>query len=185
MHRLRVQMDGVLVGVNTFLIDNPRLNPRTETQQGREPYTAIVLDPTGRGLSSLKESRLWKVRENSAEKIIWVTRTQMDVPQGVENLVCPPIQLEAPHSPFDLHVLKQVLYKRGVRSLLVEGGAGVFSEFVKQRAFERLYAFIAPKLLAGKGLHWLAQQNGPGVAFQNIYSKEWGGDIFMTGTPVF
>jgi diaminohydroxyphosphoribosylaminopyrimidine deaminase/5-amino-6-(5-phosphoribosylamino)uracil reductase len=47
----------------------------------------------------------------------------------------------------------QILYeKQGIRSILVEGGADVFSSFLRTRLVDRIDIFIAPKIIGqGKG----------------------------------
>ena len=41
------------------------------------------------------------------------------------------------------------LGKRGIQSVLVEGGAGVFSSFLREGLWDRLSLFIAPLILGG------------------------------------
>jgi len=48
--------------------------------------------------------------------------------------------------------LKKVLAelgKRGIQSVLVEGGAGVFSSFLREGLWDRISIFIAPVILGG------------------------------------
>ena len=61
MHKLRDQVDGVLVGIGTVLRDDPLLTARMK--EGREPYR-IVLD------SRLKIPEEAKVFESSPSKVI-------------------------------------------------------------------------------------------------------------------
>jgi diaminohydroxyphosphoribosylaminopyrimidine deaminase/5-amino-6-(5-phosphoribosylamino)uracil reductase len=63
-------------------------------------------------------------------------------------------------SPTPLLSVKQVLrelYRRNVGSILVEGGAHVFSQFVYQRLFDELQIFIAPGFI-GRGISALAPE---------------------------
>jgi diaminohydroxyphosphoribosylaminopyrimidine deaminase/5-amino-6-(5-phosphoribosylamino)uracil reductase len=47
-------------------------------------------------------------------------------------------------------VVLEKLAERGVLSLYVEGGAEVLGSFVDQKALDRVYVFIAPKILGGR-----------------------------------
>ena len=68
-HRLRAFHEAVLVGVNTFLTDDPSLNIR-HPDFPQKSTQVIVLDPTGRGLSKLKDSKLYA--NHSPSSIYWV-----------------------------------------------------------------------------------------------------------------
>jgi diaminohydroxyphosphoribosylaminopyrimidine deaminase/5-amino-6-(5-phosphoribosylamino)uracil reductase len=55
----------------------------------------------------------------------------------------------------DLHELVSLLGKRGISSLLVEGGAAVATSFLKENLVDRLIVILAPKII-GKGIGAIA-----------------------------
>ena len=78
--------------------------------------------------------------------------------------------------------------KAKIASLLVEGGAAVFSEFLKQRLVDDIVVLIAPKIL-GEGLNAL---NGVGIKglsdtikLQNMKHRLIGQDLLIQGRPLF
>ncbi len=49
----------------------------------------------------------------------------------------------------DLEALLHDLYKRGVQSVLVEGGSYVLSEFIRRRLWQKMIVFVAPMIVGG------------------------------------
>jgi diaminohydroxyphosphoribosylaminopyrimidine deaminase/5-amino-6-(5-phosphoribosylamino)uracil reductase len=56
------------------------------------------------------------------------------------------------------------LGKRGIVSLLVEGGAEVHGQLIAAGLWDRLLLFVAPKLLGGQALPWLSLPGGRRMA---------------------
>ncbi len=173
---LRGAYDAVLVGVGTFLHDNPSLNsrdPRFVTKATR----VVLLDPEGQSLERLTSAKLLAVR--APENVIVVTREAARLPKGVRV-----IHLPLQNAEFPLVRLLNELYLQGITSLLVEGGAATYAAFVGQDVADRLYAFVAPKLL-GDGLSWLSGWSAGSMdrALRLIQprSEALGEDVLITG----
>ena len=145
-HELRAGFSAVLVGVNTFLQDNPRLNCRLKTGKNRV-NKALILDPTAQSFSLIEQSNLARVRPM---KDIYVV-SQIKPSQKTAFQV---IQVSNKY-PLDLKELAYKLYKKGLESVLVEGGIETWSQFLEQKQAQRLYSFINFSLLGGKrGRYW-------------------------------
>ena len=144
-HRLRSQHDAILVGINTVSQDNPSLTTRG-IPNGRSP-TRIILDSKGRLPSDSK------VLEDDGVQVIQVIGNEINPAtiksgKNVEILRAPSAQ------PEPLWLLEQ-LEMKGMRSLLVEGGAKVHGSFIESRCVTRLQLFIAPKVIGGQSaLSW-------------------------------
>ncbi len=54
-----------------------------------------------------------------------------------------------PNGLVDLHILLRHLFEMGVRSLMVEGGAGVITDFMACRLVDRMIITIAPQFIGG------------------------------------
>ena len=150
-HDLRAEFSAVLIGVQTFLEDNPKLNCR---KKGLEKITnkVCILDPSGVSLKLIPYSCLAKVR--SMENIYVITNRivkNKNYPFKVLSIdPCPSNSLL-----FDLKSLSLKLYQEQIPSVLIEGGAKTFSSFLEQQAAQRVYQFISPCLLGGgAGKHW-------------------------------
>ena len=148
---LRAYNDAVLIGVRTFLEDNPKLNSRKPPFH-RKKNKIVILDPEARSLHLLEQSHLLQVRPFS--NVIVVTKNKSKPLKTKVKLVqCPWKPFE---NQFDLKKLKSILYLDfGICSLLVEGGAATFSAFLEQEEAGSLYQFLSPCIIGGRrGLSW-------------------------------
>ena len=151
VHRLRAEHDAILVGRGTALRDDPRL-----TVRGVEPDSLpasmpwrVVLD--GR-LSLPADARL--ASDEHARRTMVLTTASAD-PARRQALAARGVQVHAVTADGcgRLHVdaVLQTLYGCGIRSLLVEGGAAVYTSLLRAGRFDRLTVFVAP-LLIGAGV---------------------------------
>ena len=141
-HRLRRQHDAILVGIGTVLADDPELTCRMV--QGKNPVR-VVLD------SQLRVSLMATVLNPAADTII-ITSLEADAVKGEALAALPNVEvvrlpMENGRLPVDLVVA--ALAQRGITSLLVEGGSAVLGAFKDAGYGDRVYAFIAPKLVGG------------------------------------
>ena len=131
--------DAVLVGVDTFLEDDPLLNPRTAPFQDKK-NKAVLLDPQAASAPLIAASSLSKVR--NMKDIILVT--EKELPDAAFSVL-------KTDKSFDLSYILKKLYKDfQISSLLAEGGAGALSSFIAQNQAQRLYQFIAPVVLGAQ-----------------------------------
>jgi diaminohydroxyphosphoribosylaminopyrimidine deaminase/5-amino-6-(5-phosphoribosylamino)uracil reductase len=145
-HRERSLHDAILVGVGTVLQDDPELTVRLV--RGRNPLR-VILD------SRLRTPLGAKVlRDQDRAKTLVVTTRLSDREKrdelhriGVETLSLPGGRTGG----VSLARLLEELGKRGVSSLLVEGGSEVITAFLREKRAQRLLAVIAPKII-GKGV---------------------------------
>ncbi len=131
VHRLRAQVDAVLVGVGTVLADDPAL---TSHGAGPDPLR-VVLD---RRLRTPVGAKLLK---GGATLIFTAAKGRR---AGAETLRFP-----AGPRGLELKPVLKELARRGIGTLLVEGGPTVHASFLRERLVDEAFVFLAPKLLAG------------------------------------
>jgi diaminohydroxyphosphoribosylaminopyrimidine deaminase/5-amino-6-(5-phosphoribosylamino)uracil reductase len=135
VHRLRAEVDTMLVGVGTVLADDPQLTVRDA--QGRtaprQPLR-VVVDSAGRTPADAR------VRDDAAAT--WVA-TVAEVGADAAGRV-------------DLHALLRRLYDRERRHVLLEGGPRLAGAMIEAGLVDRVVAYVAPVLL-GAGLNALEQ----------------------------
>jgi diaminohydroxyphosphoribosylaminopyrimidine deaminase/5-amino-6-(5-phosphoribosylamino)uracil reductase len=149
VQQLRGQTDTVLIGLTTYLKDNPRLNSRAPEFQANT-NRVIILDPSGESLSSLTSSSLAKVR--GLEKLVVVVGSEAVVQNSNGPQV---IVADLEGQEFRLSDVLQKLYQIGINSLLLEGGAYTISSFLRQQKVQRLSLMMAPTIIgSGNGLSW-------------------------------
>ncbi len=141
-HALRASHDAILVGVGTVCRDNPRLTVRLVP--GRDPLR-VVVDSTLRtpdtaavlGAEAAPGTLLATTERAS------VARRAALAARGAAVLLLP----EGAGGGVDLTALLASLHARGIRSVLVEGGAAVITALLRARLVDRLAVTVAPKVL--------------------------------------
>jgi len=141
-HALRASHDAILVGVGTVCRDNPRLTVRLVP--GRDPLR-VVVDSTLRTpdtaavlAAEAAPGTLLATTERAS-----VARRAALATRGAAVLLLP----EGADGGVDLTVLLTSLHARGIRSVLVEGGAAVITALLRARLVDRLTVTVAPKVL--------------------------------------
>lgn len=144
---LREEHDAILVGVGTVLADDPRLTRRLGINPG-DTWLRVVLD------SKLRTPPAAHVVRDEPQQTLLIhtaaappERRSALTAAGVETL-----EVEAePSGRVALWPVMEALRRRGVTSLLVEGGAAVHGAFVDRDLVDELVFFVAPILLGGNG----------------------------------
>ena len=133
LHRLRAAVDAVIVGIGTVVADDPLLNVRRVS--GRNP-ARVVIDPTGRLPADAR-----CLADDGARRFV-VRGRDGPAPEGVEV-----VWLECEGGTFAPRAIVAALFERGLRRLLIEGGACTVSRFIDAEAVDRLHILVAPMIL--------------------------------------
>jgi riboflavin-specific deaminase-like protein len=137
LHQLRALVDAVVVGVGTAVADNPQLTVRRV--HGPNP-ARIVIDPRGR----LPVGSRLLVNDGARRIVVVGPDAAPDFPAGTEILR---VSLTAGRaSPAEI---LDRLAERGLRRVLIEGGAQTVSSFLMAMCLDRLHIVTAPMLLGG------------------------------------
>lgn len=143
-YKLRDIYDGIMVGINTVIEDNPMLTARVDG--GKNPIR-IVVD------SSLKiDINANVVQDKSAKTIVATTdKANKDKilklqAQDVDVIVVD----KDKNDKVDIEKLLDILGQQNICSILVEGGATLSGSFVAKKLVDKVYFFIAPKIIGGK-----------------------------------
>jgi len=145
-HELRSIVDAIMVGANTVHRDDPRLTARLsgDAPAKRQPLRVIV-DSRGRTPAAAK------LLQEPGKTLIAVTANAPTstwsnlIGAGAEVIVAP----EA-NGKVDLNHVLDVLGKRSVTSVLVEGGGELLASLFEQQLVDKVYAFIAPIIVGGR-----------------------------------
>ncbi|WP_349407628.1 bifunctional diaminohydroxyphosphoribosylaminopyrimidine deaminase/5-amino-6-(5-phosphoribosylamino)uracil reductase RibD [Pseudalkalibacillus sp. SCS-8] len=142
VHQYRHEHDAILVGVNTIIQDDPQLTTRLPSG-GRNPIR-IILD------TNLRIPEDAKVLHDGAAETIIIAGSSAPT-ERIESLRRDHvriIQLDCPS--IEIYPLLERLVEEGVTSIFVEGGSSVHASFMKERCFQEMITYIAPKLIGGK-----------------------------------
>jgi 3,4-dihydroxy 2-butanone 4-phosphate synthase/GTP cyclohydrolase II len=178
-HGLRALHDAILVGIETVLADDPQLSVRLV--EGPHPQP-VVLDtclrtPCGARLLQRKDCRSWLVGavDNPVDRVAAVTEA------GAEVLPC---LREEENGWLDLHQTLHMLHARGIRRLMVEGGARVITSFIRAQLVDLFIITIAPKLVGGLQV-MTAPPNGAEVpmTLTEIHYESLEDDLILWARP--
>ena len=143
-YKLREIYDGIMVGINTVIEDNPMLTARVDG--GKNPIR-IVVD------SSLKIDINANVVQDKSAKTIVATTDKADKDkilklqaQDVDVIVVDKDE----NDKVDIEKLLDILGQQNICSILVEGGATLSGSFVAKKLVDKVYFFIAPRIVGGK-----------------------------------
>jgi diaminohydroxyphosphoribosylaminopyrimidine deaminase/5-amino-6-(5-phosphoribosylamino)uracil reductase len=179
VHRLRDQVDGVVVGIGTVLKDDPMLTSRI--RGGRDPYR-IVFD------SRLRIPENAKVVDLSPSKTI-VATTEMASRHKIERLREKGVRILISDSKSGKVDLKSSLLKLAemeMMSLLLEGGSQLSGSFLDQRLIDKILLFLSPKLIgdplapgifSGAGVASLKEA----ISIRDLKMRKIGEDILLEG----
>ncbi len=142
VQKLRNKYDAVLTSSNTVIKDNPSLTCRMKN--GRNPIR-IVIDTT------LKTTGDFNVYNDDKTPVIIITGENipddkiLNFNYNVKIIKCP-----MKNKRVDLSKAVSLLYKEGIKSILVEAGAFLNNSFIQEGLVDKLIQFIAPKILSDK-----------------------------------
>ncbi len=136
VHQLRGQCDAVIVGGNTVRKDNPQLTSHGVCD--RNPLRVVM----SRRLELPTTANLWKT--DVAPTLVFTEVNQ----QQAKGILPKEIEIISVNSLTPLTVLEH-LYKRGLSSVLWECGGTLSAVALRQGVIQKLWAFIAPKLIGG------------------------------------
>lgn len=179
-HRLRNYYDAILVGVNTILIDNPKLTTRL-VEKIKTPIR-IVLDsmartPINANVMNVKEARTIIVVSPAAPK----KRVEALRKRGAEVM-----KVDSRNSKIDIRQLMRKLGAMKITSILLEGGGEVNASFIEAGEVDKAHFIIVPKIFGGRDAKTSVEGLGVKLPSQAKWLKQvhvdrLDGDILVTG----
>jgi diaminohydroxyphosphoribosylaminopyrimidine deaminase / 5-amino-6-(5-phosphoribosylamino)uracil reductase len=179
VHRLRDQVDVILVGANTARQDNPQLTTRLPTGGGKDPVRVVVdshlrLPATLQVFTQRSPARtvVATLEDPAARRAKRLLATGADV-----------WQLPEKQGRVELEALMRRLAKEGLNHVLVEGGAEMYGSFLREELADELLLFVAPKLIGGEGLSWSGalgvKQMARALTVSPLSFEQVGGDLLL------
>lgn len=179
--RIRNKYDAALVGVNTVLKDNPRL------EGIQKKNFKIIIDPR---LRMPEDSFLLRHAEG---KVIIISSPEARKPSrklAALEKHCEVCFVKEKKGVIDLKEVCKLLYKRNIMSVFAEGGSYTLGQFFDQKCVDKIYFFFAKKILGGtKALPSIGgegiQKINNAVIVTNSTIKKIGDDFLVEGYPSF
>ena len=152
IHKLRSKVDAILVGSNTIKRDDPLLTVRHT--KGKNPLR-IILDSKA---NIDQKSQIIKTCKK-IPTIIAVSKKASK--NNIDKLKKYPLEIIITGNKLvNIKNLLRILYKKKIKTLLVEGGGTVNWEFVKQGLVDEIIITITPYLIGGKNAITLVEGEG-------------------------
>lgn len=157
VHELRARVDGIVVGIDTVLADDPELTARMVAPQ--RVATRIVLDPR---LRIQMKSKLVQTAEEVPALI--VTTTAKCATASARRLAargCMVMGIRQGPRGFDMKALGRLLHHGGMTNVLVEGGGRTLGAFIDAGLADEARVYVAPILIGGRGAPAALNAIGP------------------------
>ncbi|MCX5806664.1 MAG: bifunctional diaminohydroxyphosphoribosylaminopyrimidine deaminase/5-amino-6-(5-phosphoribosylamino)uracil reductase RibD [Proteobacteria bacterium] len=181
-NKLRSTMDGIMVGINTVITDNPILVPRM--LRPKKYPIRIILDSKLRiplASDMVKTSEKYKTLVFASEDARSDKEAKLKS-LGIEVIKVP----REENGRVSIRHVCEELYKREIISVLVEGGGETHSSLLKEGLLDKVVLFYAPILIGGKNA--LNIIGGRGIDFlKDAYKidisliKRFKEDIYVEG----
>ncbi len=182
VHFLRKKYSAILAGIDTVLADDPLLNCRTE--EGVDPIRVICDSHLRLPMDSQIVKTAGKIRTIAA-----YTDAEEGTKKKLESTGVELLQISEKNGHVDLEKLIRTLGEKKIDSILVEGGGNIHGSLLQTGLVNRVYAYIAPKLIGGKNA--LPPVGGDGiekmkdaVVLQNQEILHLGADYCIRGDVV-
>jgi diaminohydroxyphosphoribosylaminopyrimidine deaminase/5-amino-6-(5-phosphoribosylamino)uracil reductase len=138
VHKLRNEVDAILVGSRTVMLDDPSLTTRLEDGKIKDPIR-VILDAD----DYLDAGR--RVFHLESDAPTWVAVPEGRDFQGADDVIHVPLGDEG----VDLRALMRELASREVTSVLIEGGGTTHGAAFESGIVDKVLFFVAPKIVGG------------------------------------
>ncbi|MEN8907212.1 MAG: bifunctional diaminohydroxyphosphoribosylaminopyrimidine deaminase/5-amino-6-(5-phosphoribosylamino)uracil reductase RibD [Clostridiales bacterium] len=147
VQNLRNKYTGIMVGIGTVLTDNPSLDCRIPN--GNNPIRIICDSKLSIPLNSKIVCSSKEIPTIIAYNKIFKNKEKLDKLNKF-NIETISISSNENKTNINLYELFKILGNRGIDSILVEGGGRIHASLLENNLINKVYSFIAPKLIGGK-----------------------------------
>lgn len=182
VHKMRDQVDAIMVGIGTVEIDNPSLSTRLPNKKGQNPIRVIIDEELRISLSA-------RVINPESKDSLIIATTEMAATKKIEKLEKLGAKILVFRSINKMVPLKELMRELGtigITSLLIEGGSEIHASALSEGIADKLAIFYAPKIIGGissipivggKGTDSLSDA----IEIDKLTTRNFGGDILIEG----
>jgi diaminohydroxyphosphoribosylaminopyrimidine deaminase/5-amino-6-(5-phosphoribosylamino)uracil reductase len=150
-HVLRAMHDAVVVGIETVLIDQPRLDCRLLPNGVDRDPVPVVLDTHARTPLDNEWSR-----GGREFVVVCSTRTETARIDALARVGARVVRVKAGNDGVDINEATSALVAEGLARILVEGGPRVFRSFIEAGEWDALWLYRSPVEFGGEGVPLVA-----------------------------
>lgn len=180
-HKLRTQVDAVLVGGTTILADDSQLTARPRGKTAARQPLRVVVDsiaatpPDAKVIGTDGRCLIAAGRDAHDDDVARLQAAGAEV-----------IRFPGPSRRVDLRTLLDHLAARGCISVMAEGGGTVLGALFDAGLVDKVMAFIAPAIIGGSDAPTAVAGQGAAhissaLRLQDVTVRRAGADVVMTG----
>ena len=176
--KLRDKYDCVLIGANTLIKDNPGLDGLKKS-----PFKAVISPRLNIPLDSY-------LLKKNPHKLIIFTSEKSKFKRKKISLEAKVFFLKEEKGWLPIEKILKILYSLGIMSIFIEGGSQTLGQFFIKKEVDKVFFFIAPKVIGGRAALSSIGAEGfstlkaaPGL--ENFRIKRIGKDILAWGYPKY
>jgi len=176
--RLRDKYDCILIGSNTLIKDNPGLEGLK-----RSPFKAVISPRLNIPLDS-------SLLKKNPYKLIIFTSDKSKLKRKKIPLKVKVFFLKEEKGWLPIEKILKILYSLGIMSVFIEGGSQTLGRFFIKREVDKVFFFIAPKIIGGRAaLSSVGAEGFPTLkaapSLENFKIRRLGKDILAWGYPKY
>ncbi|MDI6723902.1 MAG: 2,5-diamino-6-(ribosylamino)-4(3H)-pyrimidinone 5'-phosphate reductase [Methanobacterium sp.] len=152
VHKIRKEVDAIMVGINTVLADDPRLTVHKIEAESKDNPVRIVVDSKGRVPLN------FRILNDDAPTIIAVTENADS--QKIKELEKKVTVLKCGKDRVNLKSLMKELVDRGIKTLMLEGGSTLNYSMLENGLVDEVRVCVAPMIVGGKNAKTLVDGEG-------------------------
>jgi diaminohydroxyphosphoribosylaminopyrimidine deaminase/5-amino-6-(5-phosphoribosylamino)uracil reductase len=177
VHELRDRLDAVMVGTGTLRQDDPRLTCRSP--EGRDPVR-VVID------TRLESSPLARVYASDGTIVVHDREAVSAFAPFAERGAISLAVTTDSDGRVDLQQTLAGLVQHDVMSVMVEGGSALLGSLFDADLVDRVYAFVAPRVIGGADAVTAVAGNGAATidasrTLRDVETEQFGDDILIVG----
>lgn len=176
VHRLRHEVDAILIGSGTLHADDPSLTSRIPGVETKDP-ARIILD----SCLGIKEDATVLTQKSSAKTILVTAPGASPGKKArLENVGVTIMEVSVKDQRLDLNELMIKLGQMSILSLLIEGGSHVAGSALRAGIVNKVMFFFAPKFLGASDGLPLFNGKGPALIKDAFELKDMEVTLFDT-----
>ena len=183
VQRLRYISDAIMTGVNTILVDDPRLTIRFGDRGGttRKQALRVIVDCRGR---TPPAARVFN--EQGHTLVVLGKKAASENKARLAQAGAELLELPSSKGFVDVKQLLKALGERQITSVLVEGGGTLLGSLFDNGLVDKVVAFIAPIIIGGEDARTAVAGKGvekviDSIKLKRVKMEKIGDDIMVTG----
>jgi diaminohydroxyphosphoribosylaminopyrimidine deaminase/5-amino-6-(5-phosphoribosylamino)uracil reductase len=178
-HRLRQDYDAIMVGINTILRDNPKL----EAWFSKKQIIKIVVDSQ---LSTPQDANIFSKNSSVIIVTLPISPGQETENRKILTHKAKILEVKEKAGQVNLRDMMKKLAQLEIANILVEGGGTLIGSLFDEGFVDKVFFFISPKIIGGKEA--ISSVMGKGISridsaikLKNLSFKRLGEDFLIEG----